>query len=245
MSQETSRPGGAAFGRTRWTLVLRARGEQEPSADLSARREALGELIAQYWKPLYFFVRRKGHNVEEAKDLTQAFFTTFLEKDYLKSVDREKGRFRRFLLVALEHFLANEYDKMKAQKRGGGQALLSLDFSTAESHYGLEPATQDTPERLYLRKWATELTARTMVELQAEFRNSGKGELFDAIKPHLAGGENYAALAAKLKITEGSLKVTVHRARQRYRELLRHAVRDTVQTDAEVDAELWELIRSL
>jgi RNA polymerase sigma factor (sigma-70 family) len=246
--RETSIAAGTrAFGSTRWTVVLRAKGENLTAITKATqvRHEALGALIESYWKPLYFFIRRKGHGVDDAKDLVQSFFTTFLEKDFLKSVEREKGRFRTFLLAALEHFLLNEYDKQRALKRGGGKKPLSLDFDDAETRYSRDPGTADTPERLYLRKWARALVDETMGELRREFESKGKGDLFKAIQPCLAGGDDYDQLAAKLKMTVTNLKVTVHRARKRYGALLREAVRSTVESDDEVDAELKELMSSL
>lgn len=239
-------PGKSSFGTTRWTVVLQAKGEVAMATKAALqRRDALEKLIETYWKPLYYYLRRKGHGNTDAEDLTQSFFATFLEKDFLKSVDRERGRFRNFILVAMDHFLSNEYDKARAQKRGGGQKIFSLDFADAEKRYAAEPFTTETPERLYLRKWSRTLTDQAMLALEEEFRARDKGDLFTAIKPHLAGGEDYAQLAESLGITVANLKVTVHRARNRYREVLREAVRDTVATDAEVDAELWELIRAL
>ena len=242
-------PGKTSFGTTRWTVVLQAKGDDStPSPNNKVaheRREALGKLIEIYWKPLYFYLRRKGHANSDAEDLAQAFFTAFLEKDFLKSVDRERGRFRSFILVAMDHFLANEYDKARAQKRGGGHKILSLDFADAEKRYAAEPSTTETPERLYMRKWSRTLTDQAMVALEDEFKAKDKGALFTAIKPHLGGGEDYAKVSEELGLTVANLKVIVHRARARYREVLREYVRDTVATDSEVDAELWELIRSL
>ncbi len=242
-------PGKTSFGTTRWTVVLQAKGDHaEPSPKnkvAQERREALGKLIEIYWKPLYFYLRRKGHGNSDAEDLAQSFFTAFLEKDFLKSVDRDRGRFRSFILVAMDHFLANEYDKAHAQKRGGGHKILSLDFADAEKRYSAEPSTNETPERLYMRKWSRTLTDQAMLALEEEFKEKGKGPLFTAIKPHLGGGEDYAKVSEELGLTVANLKVIVHRARARYREVLRDFVRDTVATDSEVDAELWELIRSL
>src|SRR5437588_508795 len=153
-------PGKNFFGTTRWSVVLQAKGVRGNQAAKAQedRREALGKLIETYWRPLYFFIRRKGYTAVEAEDLAQSFFTTFLEKDFLKSVERGRGRFRSFLLVALDHFLANEYDKARALKRGGAHSIISLDFADAERRYAAEPATNDTPERLYMRKWARILT---------------------------------------------------------------------------------------
>lgn len=239
--------GTRSFGSTRWTIVLHAKGENLTAVTRATkvRHEALGQLIETYWRPLYYFVRRKGHGVDEAKDLVQSFFATFLEKDFLKSVDRAKGKFRTFLLVALDHFLLNEYDKQKALKRGGGRKALSLDFDDAETRYLRDPAKGEAPERLYLRKWARALVDETMKELRREYVARGKKKLIDAILPHLAGGENYEELAPQLDMTVTNLKVTVHRARKRYGELLRAAVRSTVESDDEVDAELKELMNSL
>lgn len=244
---DTTLAGRRSFAQTRWSVVLRAKGENISSATKvsQVRRDALGKLIEIYWKPLYFFVRRKGHGADDARDLVQAFFATFLEKDFLKSVEREKGRFRTFLLVSMEHFLANEYDKARAQKRGGGRKIVSLDFDDAEQRYGREPSTKETPESLYLKKWAKALTDQAMAMLKEHFKRNGKAELFTAIRTHLAGGDDYEAEARKFKMTANHFKVTVHRARKLYREFLREAVRDTVRSDADVDDELKEIINCL
>ncbi|MCW8128816.1 MAG: sigma-70 family RNA polymerase sigma factor [Planctomycetota bacterium] len=240
---ETSAVGGkGAFPSTRWTVVLRAKGGGEGEGD---RREALGALIEAYWRPLYFYLRGTRLTVEDAKDLTQAFFAALLEKDFLKVVDREKGKFRTFLLVAIKHFVSNERDKARAQKRGGGRKHLPLDFDDAERNFSREPATLETPEKLFLRKWAQDLSALALALLEADFAERGKGKLFQALRPHLAGGKDYEALAEELGMSVANLKVTVHRARQRYAEVLRQAVRDTVRSDADVDDELRELLDAL
>lgn len=242
---ETTALGGrGTFPSTRWTVVLRA---QKAGADAGAdeRREALGALIEVYWRPLYFYLRGTRLSVEDAKDMTQAFFAALLEKDYLKVVDQAKGRFRTFLLVALKHFTSNERDKARAKKRGGGRRLLPLDFESAERGFSREPAHTATPEKLYMRKWAQELSARALELLEADFAKRRKLEVFTALKPHLAGGSGYEALAAELGLSVANVKVIVHRARQRYAELLRQAVRDTVGTDADVDDELRELLAEL
>ena len=244
-------PGGKnSFGPTRWSVVLQAKGvrgggEQATKAQ-QERREALGKLIEIYWRPLFFFIRRKGYTPVEAEDLVQSFFTTFLEKDFLKSVERGRGRFRSFLLVALDHFLANEYDKARALKRGGQHNIVSLDFAEAEKRYATEPATHDTAERFYMRQMGAAVDRPpAMIALEIEFDNRGKKVQFSTLKVHLAGGEDYAAVAEKLGMSVSHVKISVHRMRARYREILRELVRDTVATDAEVDDELWELIRSL
>jgi DNA-directed RNA polymerase specialized sigma24 family protein len=239
--------GDRAFNSTRWSVVLRAKGEDLGAVSKVAeiRREALGKLIETYWSPLYFFMRRKGFDAEASQDLAQGFFAEFLEKDFLKTVDREKGRFRTFLLVALQHYISNERDKAGAKKRGGGRQILSLDFDDAEKRYQREPSTDETPERLYLRKWARELTQQALCALESEFSGKGKASRFNEIKNYLGGGEDYEGLSERLKMSVANAKVTVHRARKRYAELLRAAVRDTVKSEAEVDGELRELVSSL
>ncbi len=246
--QETSIAGkNRSFAPTRWTLILRAKGENAVTATGASRvrRDALNDLITIYWRPLYCYLRRQGHKVEDAKDLAQSFFTSFLEKDFLKAVNRGKGRFRTFLLVALQHFLSNDYDKGRALKRGGGRRIVSLDFDDAELNYAREPHTDETAERLYLRKWARALTSEAMLALEQDFARRNKAGIFKAIKPYLAGGDDYEKLAGSIQLTVSNAKVTVHRARKRYGELLRAAVRDTVQADSDVDAELRELMDSL
>lgn len=245
MALETSLfRGNRAFPSTRWTLVLRARQGAAGRGDRE-KVAALGDLISAYWQPLYCFVRRKRAQVEDAKDLTQAFFATLLEKDFLKSADREKGRFRTFLLTAFDRFLANEYDKQQAAKRGGNAKMMSLDFDSAEARYTREAATDETPERRYLREWARAITFQALDALRNEFARKGKADLFDAIKPHLGGGEGYANLAPELGMSAGNLKVIIHRARKRYAELLRLVVRDTVRSDEDVEAELKELLNAM
>lgn len=241
----TDFPNGG-FSTTCWTAVLAAKGNDRGTPSESAQRhDALGFLIQRYWKPIYYYVRRNGFKSDEARDVVQGFFANFLEKDYLKAVKPEKGRFRSFLLVAVKHFLLNERDKSRAQKRGGGVKMLSLDFNEAEDRYTVEPASSETPESLFMRRWARELADSAMQMLEQDYRREGKREFFEAIKPHLGGGDDYATLAQKLGVTVSSLKVSVHRARRKYRELLRQVVRSTVENDSDVDDELSELLRSL
>lgn len=240
--ETTGLSGGGDFPSTRWTVILRAQGRAGGGAE--ARAEALGALIEAYWRPLYFYLRGTRMKVEEAKDVTQAFFATLLEKDFLKVVAQEKGRFRHFLLAAIKHFAANERDKIRTLKRGGGRKIFSLDYEDAESRFTREPSHEVTPEKLYLRRWAQELSARALQELEDECPPK-KAKLFALLKPHLAGAKDVASLSEATGLSPSNVKVTLHRMRQRYAELLRAAVRDTVETEADVDDELRELLDAL
>jgi RNA polymerase sigma factor (sigma-70 family) len=205
---------------------------------------ALEELCRTYWYPLYAYVRRRGHSPHEAEDLTQEFFARLLAKNYLADVDREKGKFRSFLLASLKHFLANEWDRAQAAKRGGGQPHLSLDAQTAETRYQAEPADDLTPEKLLERQWALALLDQVLARLQAEFVADSKEKQFDELKLWLTEGKgatSYAVVAARLGTTEGAAKVAVHRLRRRYRELLRDEISHTVTTPAEIEEEIRHL----
>ena len=226
------------FPFTRWTLVAAAQGEA-PAAD-----DALEALCRAYWYPLYAFVRRSGHAPHEAEDLTQAFFARLLAKHDLAAVDREKGRFRSFLLAALQHFLANERDRARAQKRGGGRTPLSLDIADAETRYQLEPADPLTPEKLFDRQWAQALLAHVLAALEGEAAAEGRSAQFEALKPFLAVGSgaiSHAEAAARLRVTEGAAKVAVHRLRRRYRDRLRAEIARTVASPEQIDDELRAL----
>jgi RNA polymerase sigma factor (sigma-70 family) len=230
------------FATTRWSLVAAA---QDPAAPES--RQALADLCAAYWYPVYAYVRRRGHNHHQAQDLTQAFFARLLEKNDLAAADRTRGRFRTFLLTACQHFLANRHDHETAKKRGGGRTHVPLDFAGADDRYAREPAHDDTPERLFDRRWALDLLDRTLAELRAEYEESGRGKLFDALKGTLTGGagEGYAELADRLGLTEGAVKVAVHRLRQRYRDRLRAVIAETVEKPEDVDDEVRDLFTAL
>lgn len=233
---------GPQFHSTLWTVVLAAK---DPEA--ADRREALSRLIEIYWKPVYFFLRRKGLSVEAAKDLAQSFFTAFLEKDFLRSVEPSKGKFRSFLLACLEHHLSDARDRARAQKRGGGRAAVSLDYLAAEAELPADPAAE-APERVFERSWATTLLDRALLALKEEFTAEGKKPLFNALRAYVAApseGASYAEAAATLGMTEEAVRVAVHRARKRFRELLRAEVRRTVQTESEVDSEIRDLLRVL
>lgn len=225
-----------SFPTTCWTLVLNAGG---PKAAVAG--EALEHLCRAYWYPLYAFVRRKGYAPHDAQDLTQGFFSYLLDKETLAKVAPEKGKFRTFLLTAMTNFLANEWDKEQAQKRGGGRKIQSLESEAAESRYQLEPSHDLTPERLYERQWAISLLDRVLANLRAEFEARGDLALFEELKVALTGNaDSYAEVARRLGRSEGAVKVAVHRMRRRYRALVLAEVADTV-ADSEVEEELRHL----
>ncbi|HEY7335116.1 MAG TPA: hypothetical protein VH639_09545 [Bryobacteraceae bacterium] len=227
-------PGRDQFPTTRWTLVVAAGDPQRKEA-----RSALGSLCENYWYPLYAFVRRRGYPADEAQDLTQEFFTRVLEGRYLAHADREKGRFRSFLLTSLKFFVADEEDRRRARKRGGGQ-IVPLEFSRGEERYQREPAHDETPERIFDRRWALSVLDRVMEKLRDEFVQHGRPEHFERLKVFLLGQSDapYAALAREMNTSEGALKVAIHRLRKRYRELFRQEILDTVADPAEVESEL-------
>jgi len=241
---EPGRPqAGGRFAATRWTLVLTA-----ARSDTTRARDALGELCRTYWYPLYAYVRRRGHAPHDAEDLTQAFFARVLEENFIADADRQKGRFRSFLLTRLNHFLADEWDRLKAQKRGGGQAPIPLEGGTAETRYRLEPSDQRTPEKLFEYRWAVTLLERVFDRLQREYVTEGKAVLFAELKGCLTQARAavpYAEAGVRLGMSEGTLRVAVHRLRQRYRELLRLEIADTVDGPAEVEEELRYLFQVL
>lgn len=231
------------FLTTHWSVVLMAGEHGSPNAV-----EALEKLCRTYWYPLYAFVRRKGHSPHDAQDLTQAFFARLLEKNYVAHADRERGRFRTFLLAALTHFLADEWDKARRLKRGGGREIVSFDAASAEERYRLEPTDQPDAARLYERRWVTTLFDQVLARLEQEFRDTGKGELFDGLKASLLAedtGPSYAQLGKQLGLTEDAVKQAVHRMRRRYRELFREEIAQTVAGPREVEDELKHLFAVL
>jgi RNA polymerase sigma-70 factor (ECF subfamily) len=221
-------------------VVLSARQKGSPQS-----AAALETLCRTYWYPLYAFVRRQGHSPPDAQDLTQGFFARLLQKDYLQAAAREKGRFRTFLIVALKRFLANEWDRDRAQKRGGGLALLSLDTELAEERYRIEPAENVTADRIYERRWALTLLDRTMTRLRDEFTAGGKTEEFKRLKTCLTaerGDISYAEIAAALGQNEGTVRVAVHRLRKRFREIFREEIAHTVSCADEIEEEVRYLM---
>jgi RNA polymerase sigma-70 factor (ECF subfamily) len=230
------------FASTRWSLVLAA-GKREPEA-----RAALEALCTAYWYPVYGYVRRRVGRPEDAQELTQAFFASLLERNALALADPDRGRFRAFLLTACKNFLNNEWDKQRAQKRGGGRGTLSLDFAQGEERLRLEPADHDTPERWYERQWALALLDRVLGLLREEFSSEGRAGQFDRLKNYLGGQEPatpYSELAAHLGVSEGAARVIVHRLRRRYRELLRAEIAETVAGEEEIDDEIHRLFAAL
>jgi RNA polymerase sigma-70 factor (ECF subfamily) len=208
--------------------------------------ESLEKLCRAYWTPLYAFVRRQGESPQDAQDLTQGFFARLLEKDYLKDVDRNKGRFRSFLLAALKHFLSNERDRKRAKKRGGGQVPIPIDLDSGETQYGFEPGHDLTPDKIFERQWASALLERTMARLRDDYTAEGKLALFGELKATLTEARSsvpYAVLAARLGLNEGAIKMAVHRLRQRYRQALRAEVAETVASPDQVEDELREVFR--
>jgi RNA polymerase sigma-70 factor (ECF subfamily) len=234
---------GSAFVTTHWTAVLAA-----GRNDTTRSRAALENLCQAYWYPLYAYVRRMGRNPDDAQDLTQEFFLRLLDKGYLKSADPGKGRFRTFLLVALKRFLANECDRARAQKRGGGHSHFSLDTSVAETRYGLEPSQAAEPERIYDRRWALTLLDQALGRLRKEFEVSGKAGEFDQLKDFLTaekGAISYANIAKAAGMSEGAVRVAIHRLRRRFREVFRDEIAHTVSTPEEIDGEVRYLMSAL
>lgn len=239
----TERLGAGAFATTQWSAVLMAGADSSPVA-----RRALEQLCATYWYPLYAYVRRQGHMVEDAQDLTQEFFARLLERKHLRLADRKRGRFRTFLLSSLKHFLINEWNRANREKRGGGRQLISLDAEKTEMRFLAEPADERSPDKAFERQWAMIVLDRVLDQLQAEFVAAGRGQVFEELKSFLTGEENessYAEIGRRLEMSEGNLKVTVHRLRRRYRELLRKEISMTVDDPEVIDEEIRELIAAL
>ena len=221
--------------------------------DVAQAQDALEKLCRTYWYPLYAYVRRRGYSPADAEDLTQEFFAWLLERKWLGKADPQRGRFRSFLLTSISNFLANEWDKARTQKRGGGK-VISLERDEAENRYTWQPLSycipesSFTPEQSFEWRWAMTLLDQVMGRLSGEFEQEGKKELFETLKPCLLGESStqpYSAMAAKLGMTEGAIKVTVHRLRQRYRQLLRDEISGTVAAPEEVEEELRYLFAVL
>jgi DNA-directed RNA polymerase specialized sigma24 family protein len=231
------------FATTHWSVVLQA-GHSESTQS----RNALAKLCQTYWYPLYTYVRRRGCSPHDAQDLTQAFFARMLERRSLIQADPLRGRFRSFILAAMKNFLANEWEKVRAQKRGGGLEALSLDLAAAEHRYDLEPAVNSTAETAFDKQWALALLDEVVKRLEQEYERDGRGALFAELKQTLAGdreSQPYAVLAGRLGMNEGAVKTAVHRLRKRYRAILRAEIADSVSSPEEVDAELRHLFRAI
>jgi RNA polymerase sigma-70 factor (ECF subfamily) len=247
LTQDHPTPGSSAagevFATTRWTVVLAAGHRGGPQATV-----ALEELCRTYWYPLYAYVRRHGHSREDAEDLTQGFFARLLEKNYLEGISSDKGKFRAFLLVALKRFLANEWDRANRQKRGGGAATLSLDWQDADLRYQIIPADNLSPDKLYDRAWALTVLERVIIRLRDESGAEGKSRLYEKLKPFLMLGKSdipYTQAAATLEMSEGAVRVAVHRLRRRYRELLREEITQTLSDPSQAEAEIQALVSAL
>lgn len=217
-------------------------------SDTTRARDALGKLCQTYWLPLYAYVRRVGHSPEDAQDLTQEFFARLLERNTFAQADPERGRFRSFLLASLKNFLASEWEKARAQKRGGGAQMISLQLDTAETRCARLAAPGDTPDRAFDRQWALALLDAVLGRLRQEYTDAGREHLFVGLKDTLSGGRSeipYRDLGAQLGMSEGAVKVAAHRLRQRYRELLREEIANTVSGPEQVEEELRQLFAAL
>lgn len=225
------------FATTQWSIVLAA-GRQLRG---DGPRTALAALCEAYWQPVYDFIRRRSASADDARDLTQDFFCQLLERDTIAVATPERGRFRAFLQTTVKHFLSNQRERGRAQKRGGGRPLLSLDWAAAESRMRWEPVDSMTPERLFERAWATTLLERVVERLRDEMVAAGNGHQFDVLKPALAGPKDhlpYEEVAAALGCSPEAARQKAHRMRKRYRELLRDEVAHTVADPLEIDDEI-------
>jgi len=210
--------------------------------------DALARLCETYWHPVYAFIRRNGHDPDKAQDLTQEFFARLIEKNYLEDVDRRRGRFRSFLLTSVKHFLANQWDRDQALKRGGGRPAVSFDAVEAEEWYIPAVRGDVTPETLFERRWAVSLLERVMMRLRSEYASAGKQEQFASMEMFLEPDSNdarYEEVAARMGISAGALRMAVLRMRRRYRSLLREEIADTVAAPDEIDEEIKFLASTL
>ncbi len=239
----TSNSGHSLFPATRWSVVVAAQDAASPDA-----AAALNHLCQTYWYPLYVYVRRSGRNPDDAMDLTQAFFARVLEKGYLRTADREKGRLRTFLVVLLKRFLANEWDRQNRLRRGAGIARLPFDTQLAEKRFATEPSNAVPSDAAYDRRWALTLLDRTMQRLAADYQAGGRGRDFELLKTYLAADGaslSYGEIAQKLGVNEGAARTAVHRLRKRFREIFRDEIAQTVSADDDIDAEVRHLVEVL
>ena len=234
---------GDIFVTTRWTIVLEAAEHSTPQAE-----RAMEEICRTYWFPLYAYIRRRGNSPEDAEDLTQEFFRQLLEKHWICDIDRNKGKLRAFLITALKHFMAKEWRKASAQKRGSGRPLLPLDSGIAEGRYASSSSPQIEAEALFDRQWALTLLDLTLTRLEQEYADAGKTPLFIKLKDGLVldhAALDYPALAGQLNMTEGAIRVAIHRMRKRFRELYRKEIAQTLPPGGNLDEELHHLSASL
>jgi RNA polymerase sigma-70 factor (ECF subfamily) len=238
-STSASTAPGDIFATTHWTVVLAAGKRHTPQSD-----HALEELCRSYWFPLYAYVRRRGHNKEDAEDSVQEFFARFLAKNYLAGLSAERGRFRAFLLASLKHFLINEWKKSQCLKRGGGGKILSLDWQTADTKFQVAATNDPSPDKAFDREWALALLAKVIGRLQTECEADGKSKLFEQLRIFLTAGKgalSHADAAKNLRMDETAVRVAVHRLRKRYRSLLREEISQTLADAADVDEEMRAL----
>jgi RNA polymerase sigma-70 factor (ECF subfamily) len=237
-------PGPRHFATTHWSLVGAARPDE---ASQTRARIALEELCRAYWYPLYAFVRSRGYSAVDAQDLTQAFFARFIETDGFASAEKQRGRFRSYLLGTMKHFLANEWHRAQTLKRGGNVQFIEFDALDPEARYAGASEQSDSPELLFDREWALQIVAGALQELREEMAKAGRSEQFEALKGSLTGEDQPPRdqIAARLNMNEGAVKVAVHRLRQRYRNLLRAAIAETVSNEADLDDEMRYLIEVL
>lgn len=231
------------FATTRWSMVVAAGRDSSPAA-----ARALATLCETYWYPLYAYARRKGHSAEDAQDLTQEFFVHLLDKQTVQVADRERGRFRSFLLTSMKNFMARQWRRGTAKKRGGDRKMISLDFEVGEKHYQLEPSHDATAESIFERQWALTVLEQALTRLRCEFQEAGKTELFEGLKMFVGGQTStvpYRELGDQLNMSEGAVKVAIHRMRQRYRVLLRDEIQQTIGAGEDVDEELGQLFETL
>ncbi len=231
------------FPSTRWSRVIAAGDANDPRT-----RESLAGLCEAYWYPLYVFIRRRGHDPEQARDLTQDFFARLLERGILAEADPSRGRFRSFLRTVCADYLANRRERVNARKRGGGRTALPIDVAEAEGRYERELAEELTPDRIFDRSWALALLGRVLDQLRREYDEAGKAATFEALRGGLEFGPGdvpHAAIAARLGTNEGAARVAAHRLRRRYGELLRREIASTLEDPADVDDEIRDLFAAL
>lgn len=241
--QSFTASGKSRFTTTHWSVVLAAGKSSAPQ-----QKQALETLCQSYWFPLYAYLRRRGYDTHQAEDLTQAFFGHILEKKDLQAVDPKYGKFRSFLLARLKYFLSDQRDRAQAKKRGGGKRIISLSIQNAEGQYNLEPAIQLSPEKLFEKSWALTVLERTIGRLEAEMAGKNKQKLFDCLKVYLTTDKDaipYQDMAAELEMTEGSVRVAVHRLRMQYKKLLRDEITQTVGNEDQIDEEMECLFAAL
>jgi len=236
-------PRSGRFATTRWSLVLAAGGQADARS-----AEALSSLCELYWYPIYAFIRRQGCSASDAADLTQEFFLRVLEKNYFRALDPARGRFRGFLCASVRHFLSNERDRARSLKRGGARPPISLDVDAAEGRYQLEPPDDLTPEKLFDRRWALILLDRALTQVGQDYAETNKAALFENLKGFLTGdssGIPYAQIARTMDMTEGAVKVAVHRLRRHFRDALVEQIAETVSDPADIDAEITYLMKAV